>query len=559
MNLSWRLGRIGPMLVTLDYTWLPVGGLLLWILALVRLPPFLNGQSSQTVWFLAAGMGVLFSAGLVGSEAVRTVLAGIFSRRWPRSVHLCPFGAAVAYPLETLSPGRAMAVALAGPVVLALLGGVYALGADWVTPANGYYGVLRTLAQAHLGVAILNLFPGIPLAGGWGLVGALRWFDFDNERAVRLADRLGLAAVLGLLLAGGVIIIGGGPWPWALGLLALAWSLREGASVVEGRLLASEILDHMTAGEVMQPAPAVIHPEHTLDHVFRGQSYGTARVLPVQDAKGAFQGILPLSLSDRLLQGTWGQTTVGAVMLPAEQFQPVELDTPLPTVLTILGREAAVPVAAGIGEDDLAAQLSFVPVVARGRVRGLVGWDQIAEYERLAAEAGVQEASALEGRTNPVWRRFAWIGLALALIIGVPLLSLVGTRIIGPMPTRGAAPTALPVGSIVLADVSPADGAVVARGLVTIHATVQGDAPIQEITLSYDGQALDTTLDATGSLQATASAQVSATMLGPHTLAAEVREEGGFVRQSTWNITVVDQRVDGGSTQPAAPAGGAGQ
>src|SRR4051812_21281591 len=118
MSTFWQLGRIRSMLISLNYTWLVLGGLAVWYLAQVWLPFYLGGAA---VWPLALGLLLLYGGGLLFAEAVRTRVAGIFTPAWPRSVHLFPFGAAAAYPLRTLEPGRAVCVALAGPAVLALL------------------------------------------------------------------------------------------------------------------------------------------------------------------------------------------------------------------------------------------------------------------------------------------------------------------------------------------------------------------------------------------------------------------------------------------------------
>src|SRR6476620_6042263 len=102
MSFAWRLGRIGPMAVTLNYTWLAVGGLALWILALLWLPARLGGPTSATTWLLAAAIGLVYLLGLLLAEAARTALCGRFSRAWPREVELFPFGAAVPYPSHAL-------------------------------------------------------------------------------------------------------------------------------------------------------------------------------------------------------------------------------------------------------------------------------------------------------------------------------------------------------------------------------------------------------------------------------------------------------------------------
>ena len=548
MTLSLRLGRLGPMLITLNYTWLPVGGLGLWILALVWLPPYLNGPPGGAAWALAAGIVLLYGASLLVAEAVRTGVAGIFSAQWPRSVHLCPFGAAVAYPLDEISPSRAMAVAVAAPVTLGLLSAGYALagqGLAWVG-APALDGVLRALTAATGGAALLGLLPALPLAGGWLLVALLRWLDVDTERAMAVPEFLGLAGVLGLLLAAGSLLVGGGDWVGALSLLAAAWALREGATVIDERMLGGAILTQVTAGAVMQRPVATVGPEQTLAAVFHGRNYGTARVLPVQDAVGHFLGLLPLELADTLLQGTWPRTAVASVMVPAATLPLVPADLPLPHVLDLLGHNRALgraPHGGAAPVDPLAdPNVGYVAVVEQGHLCGVIGWDQVAEYDRMGAAAGVPEAAALDGQLNPAWRRFAWVTLVLMVLVGVPLLANVGTRLLAPAAqarAQAAAPSTGP--AIRFSQRTPAAGAVIPRGILAIEVAISSPAPVQTVTLSIDGTSLPAVVHPAGGTRVTASAATLTEELGTHIIQVAVEAEGGLTGQANWNIEVIPE------------------
>ena len=146
------------------------------------------------------------------------------------------------------------------------------------------------------------------MAGGWLLVSGLRWGFLHTDRAIRLADCAGTAIALLLLVVGGAQVIAGGDWRVALGLLALAWVMREGAASIEGRMLGWQMADRLKAGEVMQPVGAAVRADDSVSAAVRA----TARlhgvdVVPVTNAAGAFVGLLPLearTASARQVPGT---------------------------------------------------------------------------------------------------------------------------------------------------------------------------------------------------------------------------------------------------------------
>ena len=404
MSTFWQWGRIRSMLVRLNYTWLVLGGLAVGYLAQVWLAPYLTGAAA---WALAVGLVLLYGGGLLLAEGVRTAAAGIFTPAWPRSVHLFPFGAAAAYPLRTLGAGRAVCAALAGPAVLALLGAIYGAAGALLPNLRLVAGALQALAFAHLAVAALNLVPGLPLAGGWLLIALRSWMSNDREGGLVLARRLGLAAALVLGAVGVVWILRGADWAPGLALLALAWAIREGGVEVERRASTRQVLETLTAGELMQPPARTVAPDILLAAVLWGAGKLAAdAVLAVRTRDGRFGGLLPVARTDDILQGTWAHTPVRSVMIPAASFTAVRPEARLADVLVAFAQQLPPsPEPAG----DAAADPGYVPVVARGRLQGLISREQISEYEQLGARVGVQEAAALAGLATPPRTRRAWM------------------------------------------------------------------------------------------------------------------------------------------------------
>lgn len=523
MNLSWRVGRLRSVLVLLNYTWLPVAALGVWVLARIWLPPYLPKAPAETAWILAGGALFLYGVSLVLIEAVRTRLAGGFSPQWPRAVHLFPFGAAFPYPLAGVGAGRALISTGLGPALLGLFGLGYWTLADQLAGnlSRDVVATLHALALAHLANALLNLLPGVPLAGGWVVVALLHAAHMPAVHAVRLMSRAGL------LLAGGLLLLGGAEvmredWLPALVLLTVAWTVREGVGIVEEQIQTGGLLDHVAARTVMQAPRAVVHPEDSLAQVFRRQpQYGPVEVLPVEEANGRFAGLLPLALRDQLLQGTWPQTAVRTVMRPADQLTTVGPETPLPAVMTLLGHTP--PPLPSVGAD--AAPLGYVPVVAKDHLQGLIGWDDVAAYDELATAAGVQEAAALDVAAHPRRSRRAWLGELALYAAGIWLLATLSPRMgsLGTTPT----PTPTPQPHPVVARYPAVDGLIaVDKAQTTIQVDLAGIP--DHWTLRLDGHVLSDTVESPGPAVNTTrlTVAVSGLVLGQHIVQVQADETG---------------------------------
>jgi hypothetical protein len=553
MYTSWPLRRIGSMVIRINYTWLLVGALALWILALTWLPPYLADAPGWAPWALAAMVAFVYGTGLLLAEAVRTRAAGIFSAAWPRSVHLFPFGAATAYPLRGLGAGRGVVVALVAPLVLAALGAAYSGLATLPAPAP-LVGALRALAALHLGAAALHALPGLPLAGGWALTALRGWASSNATAGLRLARALGLLIAAGLAAAGAVIVIGSGDWAAGLGLLALAWAVREGGAEVERRATTRQMLEELSAAQVMAPPGRVIHPEQNLAEVlWERDTLDVKQVLAVEDAAGRFVGLLPLAMADGLLQGTWPQTPVRAVMIPAAALPAVRLTTPLPAVLAALARRPPAAPAPADAASAAPPEERYVPVVEQDRLRGVISREQIAEYEQMGARVGVQEAAALHELDTPGRSRLAWAGALIVLFVGIMGLAALGNRVVGP--TLAQAPTPTPVaGTITFADMTPAAGTIIGRGDIPVRVTIHSPASVLSVTLRLDGAPLAVTLDPPeGGTTVTATAVAPAGLLGLYTVAVAAQAEGQVAGSTQWSFRVA-AGAGAGPGEPVADA-----
>ncbi|MGH2740268.1 MAG: site-2 protease family protein [Actinomycetota bacterium] len=172
-----------------------------------------------------AGTALLFFACLVSHELAHAVVA----RRLGvpvRGITLFLLGGVAEITREVRVARDEFAIALIGPTVSVLLGGLFALTA--VTAAGTpFERAAGTLAVANGAVGAFNLVPGLPLDGGRLLRSAL-WAATGNYRtATRIGSAAGRVIALGLLVAGAAVLLAGsfvGVW-----YLLLAWFLDESA------------------------------------------------------------------------------------------------------------------------------------------------------------------------------------------------------------------------------------------------------------------------------------------------------------------------------------------
>lgn len=548
MNTFWQLGRIGSMIVRLNYTWLIVGGLAVWYLAQVWLPPYLSGAA---VWPLAGGIVILYGGGLLFAEGVRTGVAGIFSPAWPRSVHLFPFGAAAAYPLRTLGTIRAAGAALVGPVILALLGGIYGGAAFFLPGPALLVAILQTLAASHLAVAALSLIPGLPLAGGWFLIAVCTWVRNDRKGGLTLARRLGLLISLALAGVGVVWMLQNTQWAPGLTLLALAWAIREGGVEVERRARTRLVLETLTAAELMQPPARVVAPGSSLAAVlWEADQVAPDAVLGVRATDGRFAGLLPVARTDDILPGTWATTPVQTVMIPASAFTVVRPEARLADVLVAFARQ--LPSATDRGDSAGQHDPGYVPVVKHGRLIGLISRAQVSVYEDLGTKVGVQEAAALAGLVAPRRSRRTWVPLLAGGVVAALALLLLPNPASGPL--RADPAPAAPDGAITFGEHTPETDAVVGRGTLPIRLTIASSAPVLTVTIQLQGEPLAVTLaPAADGTQVIASATASAFLLGRNQLQVEVQAEGGQTARTAWGFRVGPGLTPEDPRPPAAP------
>jgi stage IV sporulation protein FB len=306
-----------------------------------------------------AVVGVGLTLAVFGSVILHELGHALTARRFgvgTRDIILLPIGGVARLERMPERPSQELIVAAAGPLVsLALWLGFLAIGRIiGGPPTAGPFGGLplfAQLAQINLALALFNLIPAFPMDGGRMLRAVLAWRG-DFLRATRIAAAIGQAMAVGL----GFLGLFSNP---ILVLVALfVWIGATGeARAIEGRAL----LDGLPVTAAMMTEFTTLSPDDTLDHAAQQLLRGAQTDFPVVDQRGEVTGVLT---RDRLVEGLKRQgpeTLVGAAMAS--------------------GSLSVAPSASlqEVAQQMQASRCPVVPVVDRGRLRGLVTLENLGE------------------------------------------------------------------------------------------------------------------------------------------------------------------------------------
>ena len=201
MSSSFRIGRVAGIDIGANWTWLVVLALFVWSLAGGVFPDTNPGLSSATYVVMGVVAALLFFTSLVLHELGHAQQA----RREGMEVSgvtLWALGGVARFNGMFPSPGAELRVAIAGPAVSLVLGGVFVALALVLRPGSAVDGVVAWLGYINLLLIVFNLIPALPMDGG-RVLRALLW-----RRRGDLAWATGIAAGIGFVLGCAMVAIG---------------------------------------------------------------------------------------------------------------------------------------------------------------------------------------------------------------------------------------------------------------------------------------------------------------------------------------------------------------
>ena len=353
MNLgaSLRIARIRGIDIRIHWSWLIIFWLITWGVAGI-FAEIHEDWSEGPRWAAALLASTLFFASILAHELSHAFVAQSYGLRVP-SITLFIFGGVASLADDAETARQEFRVALAGPLMSFLLGGVFGLvwlviRSETISAVPGY------LALINVALAVFNLLPGFPLDGGrvfraivWALTGS-------RIRATRVAARVG-TVIAYLLIAFGIGFLAfgelGGLWYVILGLF-----LRSAASGSEQAVLIEQTLAAVTVREVMRPPPDPIPAAMTLQEFVDTRILVSGERCYMVGDDGAVIGLITTSDLTRVPRNRWTAVTVQEAMVPEERIVVIA---------------PAVPVLEGLRlmqEHDI----HQLPVIEDGRLGGLL-------------------------------------------------------------------------------------------------------------------------------------------------------------------------------------------
>ncbi len=339
-----QLARVFGIRIGASPSWFVFLFLLIWGLA-----GFFDSvlpASSQTVSYATAVAGaLLFFVSIALHELGHAVVArrngiGVLG------IDLWVFGGLAKLSRDSETPGEEFRVAVAGPVVTAVLallclGGVALFSHDeqlgdllaGEATTTPMLALVAWLAMVNGVLLAFNLLPGFPLDGG-RIARAIVWrATGDRARATRVAGRLGQGFAY-VLMGFGLYMLLEGDGIGGLWMLVLGWFLSQGArgAVVSGAF--SERIEGVTAGDLMEADPVVV-PAATTALAAQDEFFLRYREpwLPVIDAAGRLVGLLTAERVDGAVTAGQPALEVAEIVEGAADDLRVSRDTPLESLL----------------------------------------------------------------------------------------------------------------------------------------------------------------------------------------------------------------------------------
>ena len=215
--------------IHIEASWFLVVAFIAWSLARGYFPSTYAGLPTGLYW----AMGVLAALLLYLCVLLHELGHSVVARHHGipvRCVTLFMFGGVAQIARDARRPAIELQVALAGPLVSALIAGA-CFAASGHLPARqplevAGAAVVRYLAVINTGLIVFNMLPGFPLDGGRVLRAALWAWTGSLRRATRIASTLGLLLGLGLLALGGWALTQGA-WSAGMWYILLGMFLRR--------------------------------------------------------------------------------------------------------------------------------------------------------------------------------------------------------------------------------------------------------------------------------------------------------------------------------------------
>jgi Zn-dependent protease/CBS domain-containing protein len=333
---SIRLGRISGIEIGLNWSWLVVFALVVWMLGVHVFPAQVTGLAEATYFTMAVIAAVLFFTSVLAHELGHAIQA----RREGMEIDgitLWLFGGVAKFKGMFPTAGAEFRIAIAGPLVSLLIGLVFLAAAGLLDLPSAVLGVVAWLGAINIILLVFNMLPALPLDGGRVLRSALWHFRRDFRSATVLSANIGRGFGF-LFIALGLVMFFGGAGVSGVWLAFIGWFLLMAASGEARYLAVRDALGGLRVRDLMVRDPATVPPTLTLgqfmDDVVWSRRYTT---YPVVGADGSPLGLLPFRRVAEVPRAEWDSRPVRECMIGRDEALVLAEEDELVDVLPDLG------------------------------------------------------------------------------------------------------------------------------------------------------------------------------------------------------------------------------
>lgn len=328
MQTGWRIGALWGIPLFLDPLWFVILTFVALNFGLSYLPwgNILAGSAGFTIALLLFGSVLLHELGhslVARSQGIKV-----------NSITLFLFGGIASIEEESKTPGEALQVAIAGPLVSIGLFGILAL-VSLVLPASSLANVMVTdLARVNLILALFNLIPGLPLDGGQVLKAAVWKVTGNRFQAVRWAARTGQFLGWSAIATGAAIEFFTGELVSGLWLVLLGWFGIRHASAYERITKLQEVLLQLHATDAMSRDFRVVDADMTLRafaDLYLLETSAPQTYFAASD--GRYRGMVSIDDLRLVERSQWETQTLHSIVHPLTEIPHVEELTSLVEVI----------------------------------------------------------------------------------------------------------------------------------------------------------------------------------------------------------------------------------
>jgi Zn-dependent protease len=349
---QFQIARLFGIPLIIDYSWLPMAVLHVWLVAEFWLARGMGTWLPQWAYFVIGTLvTALFFASILIHELAHALIARLEGIEiYDIQLHI--FGGWARLVGEPRTALAELRVAIAGPASSFLLAVLFwlclfvvqQLGAHNDPAAEAAASSFKYLAAANLTLAMFNLLPGLPLDGGRALRAWLWHRRKDVLSATRTAKRCGIAIAY-MLISYGMFLIGSGLLRGTLwrDVLAASWLLVVGVFLMRAaeqdyRFRVEQRAYEDEAQRLQAQASAQWNVAGTVGAVMRTPVISVAPELKVSEfidqvlvehrqtifpvaREGRLHGMLALERLRDLPQAEWERRLIREVMEPVDETQ----------------------------------------------------------------------------------------------------------------------------------------------------------------------------------------------------------------------------------------------